>query len=171
MDGERLGRAALDQRVADLESDLHETRDELAATSEILAILAGTSSAPEDVFGAIVGHARTLCRSDIAQIHLLREGAYRLERAMGSRPISSIYPVKPVTTDRTSLIGRVSLDRTTQQIEDVLADREYDRPDFQQLGGYRTIMGAPMIVSDEVVGVLSVWRTTVAPFDAGPARC
>ncbi len=167
MDGERLGRAALDQRVADLESDLHETRDELAATSEILAILAGTSSAPEDVFGAIVGHARTLCRSDIAQIHLLREGAYRLERAIGlSSEFIDLSEVKPVTTDRTSLIGRVSLDRTTQQIEDVLADREYDRPDFQQLGGYRTIMGAPMIVSDEVVGVLSVWRTTVAPFDA-----
>ena len=52
-----------------------------------------------------------------------------------------------------------------QQIEDVLADPDYRRTDFQRLGGYRTMMGAPMVVGDEVVGALNVWRTQVDPFD------
>jgi len=146
--------------------ELRETRDQLAATSEILAILAASSAAPEDVFGAIVERARTLCRADIAQIHLNRDGAFHLTRAVGlSEEFLDLSAAKPTKRNRNTLIGRVALDRSTQQIEDVLADPEYDRPEFQRLGGYRTILGAPMLVDGEVVGVLSVWRTTVSPFD------
>ncbi|MEO7267787.1 MAG: GAF domain-containing protein, partial [Knoellia sp.] len=147
-------------------AELRETREQLSATSEILAILAASSAAPEDVFGAIVERARALCRSDVAQIHLNRDGVYRLTRSVGlSADLLDLNEVEPTRRDRRTLIGRVSLDHSTQQIEDVLADPEYDRPDFQRLGGYRTILGAPMLVDGEVVGVLSVWRTTVSPFD------
>ncbi|KRE42467.1 response regulator [Knoellia sp. Soil729] len=146
--------------------ELHETREQLAATSEILAILAASSAAPEDVFGAIVERARTLCRSEIASIHLNRDGVYRLVRSVGlSAEYVELNEVAPIKSDRRTMIGRVSLDHTTQQIEDVLADPEYDRPDFQRVGGYRTILGAPMLIDGEVVGVLSVWRTTVSPFN------
>ncbi len=71
----------------------------------------------------------------------------------------------PVPRNRGTLTGRVAIERRTQQIDDVLADPDYNLPEFQRLAGYRSIIGAPMIVDDEVVGVLSVWRTTVEPFD------
>ncbi|KGN40273.1 response regulator [Knoellia aerolata] len=155
---EPAGAAAVDEH--------RETRRQLAATSEILAILAASSSAPQDVFGAIVERARVLCHADAAQIHLREGDVYRLTRAVGvSTDFIDLSDVDPVQLDRDSLIGRVSIDHTTQQIEDVLADPEYDRLDFQRIAGYRTILGAPMIVDGEVVGVLSVWRTTVSPFD------
>ena len=67
--------------------------------------------------------------------------------------------------DRDSLIGRVGLDRTTQQIADVLADPDYGRHDIQRVAGFRTTMGAPMVIDDEVVGALDVWRNDVEPFD------
>jgi signal transduction histidine kinase len=67
--------------------------------------------------------------------------------------------------DRSSLIARVVEDRRTQQIADVLADTGYGRQDLQRLAGYRTLASAPMIIEDEVVGTLSMWRTDVAPFD------
>ena len=51
------------------------------------------------------------------------------------------------------------------QIEDVLSDPAYRRGDAQRTAGYRTVMGAPMLLDDEVVGVLSMWRTAVDPFD------
>ena len=149
-----------------LADELRETREQLAATSEILTMLADTSTAPEDVFGAIVERARALCRADVGQIHLVHDSQYVLTRSFGASPEYRDYAARrPVPRDRTSLIGRVSLDRTTLQITDVLADPEYDRPVFQRLGGIRTIMGAPMVVHDQVVGVLSVWRTRVDPFD------
>ena len=167
MDQTRDGGRATAEPSGDAAAEDHrETRRQLAATSEILAILAASSDAPQDVFGAIVERARVLCHADAAQIHLLRDGAYRLTRAVGvSAEFVNLSEVDPVQRDRDSLIGRVSLDHTTQQIVDVLADPEYDRPDFQQIEGYRTILGAPMIVDGVVVGVLSVWRTTVSPFD------
>ena len=77
----------------------------------------------------------------------------------------------PLPRDRATLVGRVAIDRRTQQIVDVLADPDYDRPEFQRLAGTARSSGAPMIVDDEVVGVLSVWRTMVDPFDDARRRC
>jgi GAF domain-containing protein len=48
----------------------------------------------------------------------------------------------------------------------VLNDAEYGRNDLQQLAGFRTMLATPMILQDELVGVLSMWRTDVKPFDA-----
>ena len=47
----------------------------------------------------------------------------------------------------------------------MLGDPEYGRQDLQRLAGYRTLLAAPMLLDDEVVGVLSMWRTAVAPFN------
>jgi signal transduction histidine kinase/ActR/RegA family two-component response regulator len=71
----------------------------------------------------------------------------------------------PMPMDRDTMIGRVGLDRTTQQIPDVLADPNYGRQDIQQVAGFRTTMAAPMLIDDEVVGSMSVWRNEVSPFD------
>lgn len=155
----------LDQ--ARLRAELAETQEQLAGTSEILSVLARSSSMQDDVFEAIIENARRLCRAQAAQIHLVHDGTYSLARSVGStREFAEFAASHPIVQDRATLIGRISLDRSTQQIEDVLADPDYRGQDLQRLGGYRSIMGAPMLVDDEVVGVLLVWRTSVDPFDA-----
>ena len=58
----------------------------------------------------------------------------------------------------------------TQQIADVLADPEYQRLDLQRIGGYRTLLSSPMILDEEVVGVFSIWRMEVSPFDEDEIR-
>ena len=63
-----------------------------------------------------------------------------------------------------STVGRSAEDRCTHQIPDVLEDAEYGRDDLQRRAGFRTLLSTPMILEDEVVGVLSLWRTEVAPF-------
>ncbi len=67
--------------------------------------------------------------------------------------------------DRDTLVGRVALGRRAGQIADVLADPEYRRHDLQKVAGFRTTMGAPMVLDDQVVGALGVWRSDVNPFD------
>jgi signal transduction histidine kinase/ActR/RegA family two-component response regulator len=71
----------------------------------------------------------------------------------------------PMALDRDTLIGRVGLERRAQQIPDVLTDPDYGAFDLQRVGGYRTTIGAPMLLDDEVVGTLNLWRTEVDPFD------
>jgi signal transduction histidine kinase/DNA-binding response OmpR family regulator len=70
----------------------------------------------------------------------------------------------PLALNRGTLTGRVALDRRATQITDVLADPDYAWADAQRVAGYRTLMGVPMLLDDEVVGVLSLWRTQVDPF-------
>lgn len=158
--------AASAAAVARLQARLAETQEQLAATSEILAVLGTSASGEAEVFDAIVERARRLCWADAATIHIATEHDFTMVHSVGLRPdYLELATRKPVPRDRTSLVGRVGLDGRTQQIVDVLADPDYDRPEFQSKSGIRTIMGAPMIVEDDVVGVLSVWRTIVDPFD------
>jgi signal transduction histidine kinase/ActR/RegA family two-component response regulator len=67
--------------------------------------------------------------------------------------------------DRGTLIGRVALERRTKQIPDVVAEPDYGRLDLQRVAGFRTTMGAPLVLDGEVVGALSLWRNEVRPFD------
>jgi signal transduction histidine kinase/ActR/RegA family two-component response regulator len=107
-----------------------------------------------------------LCGADVAQLYLLEGDAFRLSRISGAVPeeFRRYATDHPLQRSRASLLGRVALDRRTQQIADVLADPEYGRQDLQRLAGFRTLMSAPMLLGDEVVGVLSVWRAQVSPF-------
>jgi signal transduction histidine kinase len=51
------------------------------------------------------------------------------------------------------------------QIADVLADPDYNNPEPQRLGGYRTHMGVPLLRGGSQIGVILVSRRTVRPFD------
>ncbi len=71
----------------------------------------------------------------------------------------------PIARNRSSTVGRAAEDMCTNQIADVLDDAEYGRKDLQSRTGFRTLLSTPMILQGEVVGVLSMWRTEVAPFN------
>jgi signal transduction histidine kinase/DNA-binding response OmpR family regulator len=149
-----------------LHTDLAAAKEHLAATNEVLTALGRSASDLDAMLDTVVRSARRLCRADVAQIHLVDGEVYRLADSIGSSDefLAHIHD-HPVEFDRRTLIGRVGLDRRAQQIVDVLADSGYGRLDAQRIAGYRTIMGAPMLLDGEVVGVLSVWRTKVDPFD------
>jgi len=150
--------------LSTLRGELAEARQQLDATGEILRAM-GTSSDLQGVLAAVVENARRLCRADTAQIYLLEEGVFKVAAAIGASDEYRDYLAEhPMVADRATLAGRVALDRRAQQISDVLADPEYGRPDVQRLGGFRTTLGVPMLVEDEVVGVLSLWRQAVDPF-------
>jgi signal transduction histidine kinase/CheY-like chemotaxis protein len=161
--GERA--AGIDAEVARLNRDLDEARQQLAATSEVLTALGRWASDLDLVLGTVVESARRLCKADVAQLYLVDGSVYRLASFSGlSDEYLDFLNRNPVRADRRSLVGRVGLDRRPQQITDVLADPEYGRHESQRLGGFRTIVGVPMLLDHDLVGVLSVWRTEVDPF-------
>ena len=49
-------------------------------------------------------------------------------------------------------------------IPDVKADPEYTWTEAQQLGGFRTLIGVPMLREGIAVGVLTLTRTEARPF-------
>jgi class 3 adenylate cyclase len=65
--------------------------------------------------------------------------------------------------DRTTLVGRVAVTQDTVHIPDAAADPEYAWPS-QQMGGYHAMLGAPIVVDDELIGVIGIVRTSQEPF-------
>jgi signal transduction histidine kinase/ActR/RegA family two-component response regulator len=144
-----------------------DAQEHLAATREVLEALGRSGDDPSPVLDVVIERARSLCEAQAAQLYLIDGEDLRLSRVSGHHaPRMFDYLMRhPLTLDRTSLSGRVVLDRRTQQIPDVLSDPEYGRLDFQRVAGFRTTMGAPLILDDEVVGGLILWRNEVSPFD------
>ena len=152
---------------AHLRRDLVDATEQSAATNEILLALGRAGADPSAVLDTIVERAASLCRAQASLLYLVDGDLFRVSRTSGDLPADMIEAMAshPLAVTRTSLIGRVALDRRTQQIADVLSDPDYGRRDLQRIAGYRTLMSAPMLIGDEVVGVLSVWRTQVEPFE------
>ncbi|TCN41937.1 GAF domain-containing protein [Kribbella orskensis] len=149
-----------------LQRDFTALTDQFAAANEVLSAIGRSAGDPDRVLTTIVESARRLCRSQAAHLYLLENGFYRLIKAVGlSEESIRFISEHPMPIDRQTLVGRVGLDHTTQQIADVLADPDFGRRDLQRVAGFRTTMGAPMLVDDEVVGALTVWRNVVSPFD------
>ena len=152
--------------VEHLRRDLDDAREEIAATNAVLTAMGRSASDLDVVLGTIVESARRLCRADGVVLSLVDGPHYRLARSSGvSVDFLEHMTDHPFRRDTLSLHGRVGLERRTIQINDVLADPTYGRQDVQRIAGIRTTMGAPMLLDDEVVGVLSVWRTEVDPFE------
>jgi signal transduction histidine kinase/ActR/RegA family two-component response regulator len=149
-----------------LQRDFAALNDQFEATNDVLTAVGRSARDPDTVLTTIVDSARRLCRSQAALLYLLEDDAFRLTKAVGlSDEFVAYVTANPMLIDRRSLTGRVGLDRTTQQIADVLTDPEYGRSDMQRLGGYRTVIASPMLLDNEVVGALSLWRTEVEPFN------
>ena len=158
--------------MTDPDRELHDAREQLAASREILAALGRHAFDPGAVLDTVLEYAARLCGAAAAQLFLRDEDVFRLSRVSGETPEEyRRYLVShPIARNRLSTVGRAAEDKRTVQIPDVLADADYGRLDLQRLTGFRTLLSTPMILQDEVVGVLAMWRTDVAPFDERERR-
>ena len=156
---------------AEVEQDparaFRDAQEHLAATREVLEALGRSGDDPSPVLDVVIERARSLCEAQAAQLYLIDGDDLRLSRVSGRHaPQMFEYLMRhPLSLDRTSLSGRVVLDRRTQQIPDVLSDPEYGRRDLQQLFGFRTTLAAPLLFDNDVVGTLTLWRPEVDAFD------
>jgi signal transduction histidine kinase len=157
----RVSRASARQH-----QELRDARTQTAASRGILAALGRSAADPGDVLDTVVEYATRLCGARAAQLFLLEGDVFRLSRVAGETPeeYRNYLRDHPIARNRMSTVGRAAEDRRTHQIPDVLEDAEYGRDDLQRRAGFRTLLSTPMILEDEVVGVLSLWRTEVAPF-------
>ena len=60
--------------------------------------------------------------------------------------------------------GRTLLEGKVVHVPDVLADPDYTFAEAQRLGGFRTLLGVPMLREAVPIGVLTLARLEVRPF-------
>jgi signal transduction histidine kinase/ActR/RegA family two-component response regulator len=160
------GRQVSEEAYQSLQRDYIDATEQFAAMNEVLAALGRSSSDPDAVLDSVVESARRLCRCESAAAYLIDGDHFTLASSVGlSNEFVRRISEHPFEVNRATLLGRVTLDREITQIPDVLSDPEYGRQDVQQIEKFRTVMAAPMLLDDEVVGALSLLRTEVDPFD------
>jgi signal transduction histidine kinase len=155
----------------ELNQALRDAREQSAASREILAALGRAGADPGAILDTILERAESLCRAQAANLYIPEGDVFRLSRASGKIPeeFRRYLESHPLARNSSSTVGQAAVEKRTVQIADVLSDASYGRPDLQQLAGYRTLLSTPMILENDVVGVLSMWRTSAKPFN--PREC
>ena len=154
------------ERIAELERDLAEAIERQSATGQVLEVLGRCAFELEPVFETVVAQAVRLCRADAGQIYVRDGDVYRLAVALGASQAYRDYIAGvPIAAGSGTLVGRVGQERQTVQIRDAQADPEYTMHRALELGGFRSMLGVPMLDGERVLGVIVLWREAVAPFD------
>ncbi len=146
-------------------NELRESLQQQTATADVLKVISRSTFDLRAVLNALVESAARLCEADMGAIARQQGSGYQNTALYNYSPAFDEYMKDhPVELTRGTVIGRAVLEGTTVHIPDVLADPEYAWAEAQKLGGYRTILGVPMMREGVPIGVLTLTRSEVRPF-------
>ena len=152
-------------RTAELEQDLAEALERQSAADRVLEVLGRSTFELEPVFETVLQQAVRLCRADAGLIYVLDGDVYRCTHTLGASQAYRDYIMGvPLQAGSGTVVGRVGSERQTVQIRDARNDPQYTMARALELGGFRTMLGVPMLREDRVLGVIVLWKAAIAPF-------
>ncbi len=160
--GARINASLSAKRLRDLEL---EYLDRQSATNEVLRAISRSAFDLDTLLTSVIDTAGRLCRAEYAVIYLADGNLfYPAATARASAELVEFFRTNPISVDRHSLVGRVALTGNAVAIPDVLADPEYRTSEAQSIGGWRSLLGVPILKDGQVIGVMSAARNEVRPF-------
>src|SRR5262245_24414591 len=158
--------ADLKEQLGRRTRELDEALQQQTATSEVLSIIRRSPADAQPVFDAIVQSAARLCGAVFSVVYLCNGDRLRIAATKNFTPeaTSQIYGRPELKrADRSHTGGRAILDRAVVHIHDVLEDPEYSR-EFALAGGWRAVLGVPLIRDGQSVGAITVGKREPTPF-------
>ena len=151
------------QRTAELSESLQQQ----TATADVLKVISRSTFDLQTVLDTLVESAARLCEADKGQIIRPTEKgtSYYVAASYHHTPEYDKYmSTQTFVPGRGGVVGRVLLEGKSVQIPDVLADPEYAYGEAAKIGGWRTILGVPLLRERVPIGVLVLHRAIVRPF-------
>jgi GAF domain-containing protein len=163
--------ADLQEQISALASELAESRDQQAATSEVLRLISSSPGELEPVFEAMLENAIRLCEAKFGMLWIAESDGFRSVALHGVPPeLAETRQADGVVHFRPEVpFGRLIDTNRLVHIADLTREPGYItgfKPlvDLVDIGGARTLLLVPMLKGSELIGAFAIYRTEVRPF-------
>jgi GAF domain-containing protein len=151
--------------LRDRTHDLEESLEYQTATSDVLKVISRSTFNLQPVLDTLIETAARLCNSTGAGLAIRQGDVYCYVATFSVNPEwDTRVRELAYVPGRDTVAGRVVLERQTVHVADLLADPEYGLPETITIGGFRTILGVPLLREGEPIGVLALGNEQVRPF-------
>jgi GAF domain-containing protein len=145
--------------------DLQESLDHQIATSDVLKVINRSTSDLQMVLDTLVEIAVRLCKADMGALSIREGNLYRAAAVFGFFPeYKAFAQTQPRSRGHGNVVARVLLGRRPVHVLDIASDPEHSAPEMVTLGNMRTVLGVPLLLEGEPIGVIGLSRSRVEPF-------
>ena len=163
---EKTDVARLTRENAGLLSELREYLQQRTATAEVLSIISRSTFDLAKVLNTVLELGARLSKADKGVILRAAGNTSYYAAATYRHTPEFIESQKGIlfAPGRSGVVGRVLLEGKSVQVADVFDDPEYAYREFARRGGFRTILGVPLVREGSLIGLFVLHRAAVRPF-------